>query len=142
MEKIKVFLGMEFGRYDGYEYGNVIKDLDNGYKLVFVDYSDLRKDDDDADWYQILTVKPDDKFGWYTVDGIDFDLEDDGMMYVKRQQEGGEIPLFIWLSYSTGHAILFLADDIVQDTRFYNIKCGVLYSTGHSILKSTCCVLY
>ena len=75
---------MEFGRYDGYEYGNVIKDLANGYKLVFVDYSDLREDDDDADWYQILTVKPDDKFGWYTVDGIDFDLEDDGMMYVKR----------------------------------------------------------
>lgn len=80
MEKIKVFLGMEFGRYDGYEYGQVIKTFPNGNKLVFVDYSDLTTDTDDADWYQFLTARPDDRFGWYTVDSLDIDINSKGII--------------------------------------------------------------
>lgn len=85
MEKIKVFLGMEFGRLDGYEMGVVIATLANGYKVIGIDYSDLRGDgDDDTTWVQVVTAKPYAHFGWYATDGLDLDIDDKGMIEVKR----------------------------------------------------------
>lgn len=84
METIKVFIGMEFGRFDGYEFGTVLATLANGTKVVGIDYSDLRGEDDDTTWCQIVTAKPDDRFGWYAQDAIDLDIEDDGRIYPKR----------------------------------------------------------
>lgn len=83
MEKIKVFLGMEFGRFDGYEMGVVIATLANGYKVVGIDYSDLRGDDNTT-WVQVVTAKPDDRFGWYAADGLDLDIDDKGMIEVMK----------------------------------------------------------
>ena len=83
METIKVFLGMEFGRLDGYEMGVVIATLANGLKVVGIDYSDLRGDDNTT-WVQIVTAKADERFGWYATDDIDLDIGDDGMIYPKR----------------------------------------------------------
>ena len=67
MEEIKVFLGMEVGRYDGYEFGKVIKTYRNGDKLVFINLDD---DDDEEAWDSLYIAKADDRFGWYAVDEI------------------------------------------------------------------------
>lgn len=84
METIKVFLGMSFGRHDGYEYGTVLMTLANGNKVVGIDYSALRDEDDDTTWCQIITARPDNQFGWYAVDEINLDIEDDGSIYLQR----------------------------------------------------------
>lgn len=82
MEKIKVFLGMEFGRYDGYEFGTVLATLPKGIKVVGIDYSDLRDEDDNTTWCQIITAKADEQFGWYAQGGVDLDIDDNGKITV------------------------------------------------------------
>ena len=84
METIKVFLGMEFGRYDGYEFGTVIMTLPNGSKVVGIDYSDLKSDDDDTTWCQIVVAFPHMRFGWYANDEINLDIGDNGNIYIKK----------------------------------------------------------
>ena len=84
METIKVFLGMEFGRYDGYEFGQVLATLPNGIKVVGLDYSDLRDEDEDITWCQIVTAKADDRFGWYAQDEINLDIDNEGRIFSKR----------------------------------------------------------
>ena len=69
METIKVFVGMEFGRYDGYEYGKVLKTYDNGMKLLYLEGDDTDPNEDI--WEQLVLARPDDKFGWYSQDGLD-----------------------------------------------------------------------
>jgi len=70
METIKVFLGMEFGRYDGYEYGVVLKTYDNGMKLLYLE-DETETDPNEDIWEQLIIAKPDDRFGWYAQDGLD-----------------------------------------------------------------------
>lgn len=70
METIKVFIGMEFGRYDGYEYGKVLKTYDNGMKLLYLENETETNPNEDI-WEQLIIAKPDDKFGWYAQDGFD-----------------------------------------------------------------------
>lgn len=70
METIKVFIGMEFGRYDGYEFGVVLKTYDNGMKLVYLE-DETETDPNEDIWEQLIIAKPDDKFGWYAQDGFD-----------------------------------------------------------------------
>ena len=72
MEKIKVFVGMEIGRYDGYEEGVVLRTYANGNKLVFVQGV---TDNEDEAWDALWLAKPDDKFGWYGVDDADVRVE-------------------------------------------------------------------
>lgn len=64
METIKVFLGMEFGRFDGYEYGKVLKTYANGDKLVFLDFEN---DEEDNAWDELYIATADEKFGWYAI---------------------------------------------------------------------------
>lgn len=71
METIKVFLGMEIGRFDGYEYLTVLKTYPNGSKLCFLDHDTVSKPDDDFSWDDLWLVQPDEKFGWYAVDSKD-----------------------------------------------------------------------
>lgn len=84
METIKVFLGMEFGRYDGYEYGKVLTTLPNGLKVVGIDYSVLREKDDDTTWYQIVVAYPDAHFGWYANDVANLHIDNDGYINASR----------------------------------------------------------
>ena len=71
METIKVFLGMEIGRYDGYEFGKVVRTFDNGYKVVFIEGNI----DEDGSWDSLWIAKPDDRFGWYGVDDLNIEIE-------------------------------------------------------------------
>lgn len=82
METIKVFLGMEFGRYDGYEFGKVLTTLPNGFKVVGIDYSDLG--DEDSTWYQIIVAYPDVRFGWYANDEVNLHIDNDGNISASR----------------------------------------------------------
>ena len=70
METIKVFIGMEFGRHDGYEFGQVLKTYDNGMKLCYLN-EDTETDPNEDIWEQLVIAKPDDCFGWYAQDGFD-----------------------------------------------------------------------
>ena len=72
MENIKVFLGMEIGRYDGYEFGVVLRTYANGNKLVFIQGV---SDDEDSAWDDLWLAKPDDRFGWYGIDSQDVRVE-------------------------------------------------------------------
>lgn len=68
---LKVFLGMEIGRYDGYEFGTVLRTFDNGYKLVFMEGFA----DEYGSWDSLWIAKPDDRFGWYGVDDLNVRTE-------------------------------------------------------------------
>lgn len=65
METIKVFMGMEIGRYDGYEFGKVLKTYKNGTKLVWFDHEN---DDNDEAWDELWIAQQDERFGWYGID--------------------------------------------------------------------------
>jgi len=82
METIKVFLGMEVGRYDGYEFGTVLATLPNGCKVVSFDYSDTIREDS-RNWYQIGTAFPDMRFGWYIEDTVNLFIESNGNIHTK-----------------------------------------------------------
>ena len=69
MEIIKVFLGMEIGRYDGYEFMPVLKTLPNGYKLCWLNHDEFHTDEDST-WDEIWIAKPDERFGWYGHDDL------------------------------------------------------------------------
>lgn len=73
MEKIKVFRGMEVGRYDGYDEAIVLRTYTNGDKLVYINYSDF--DDEDGAWDVIAIAKSDDRFGWYAIDDRNINVE-------------------------------------------------------------------
>ena len=68
---LKVFLGMEIGRYDGYEFGTVLRTFENGYKLVFMEGFA----DEYGSWDSLWIAKPDDRFGWYGVDDLNVRTE-------------------------------------------------------------------
>ena len=65
METIKVFMGMEIGRYDGYEFGKVLKTYKNGTKLVWFDHEN---DDEDESWDELWLAQQNERFGWYGID--------------------------------------------------------------------------
>ena len=65
METIKVFMGMEIGRYDGYEFCKVLKTYANDTKLCWFDHEN---DDNDEAWDEILIAQQDERFGWYGID--------------------------------------------------------------------------
>ena len=66
METIKVFLGMEIGRFDGYEYLKVLKTYPNGSKLCFLDHDTVSEPDYEYEaWDDLWLAQPDEKFGWY-----------------------------------------------------------------------------
>ena len=64
---LKVFLGMEIGRYDGYEFMTVLKTLPNGFKLCWFDHD---TDDEDETWDELWVVEPNTRFGWYGYDSL------------------------------------------------------------------------
>lgn len=65
METIKIFMGMEIGRYDGYEFVKVLKTYANGTKLCWFDHEN---DDADEAWDELWIAQQDDRFGWYGID--------------------------------------------------------------------------
>ena len=71
VETIKVFMGMEFGRFDGYEFMQVLKTYNNGMKLCYLGGEDTKVDATEDIWEQLIIAKPDDRFGWYAQDGLD-----------------------------------------------------------------------
>jgi len=71
METIKVFLGMEIGRFDGYEYLKVLKTYPNGCKLCWFDHDTVSEPDEDEAWDDLWLAQPDEKFGWYAIDSMD-----------------------------------------------------------------------
>lgn len=70
METIKVFLGMEIGRFDGYEYLKVLKTYPNGSKLCWFDHDTVSEPDEDEAWDDLWLAQPDEKFGWYAIDSM------------------------------------------------------------------------
>ena len=60
-KKELVFLGMEFGRLDGREWGYVLSENEDGTKVVLIDFSDI-----EPGWIEIFTkCYVDDRLGLY-----------------------------------------------------------------------------
>ena len=84
METIKVFLGMEIGRYDGCEYGKVLKTYANGTKLVWLDHEN---DDENESWDELWLAQknpyPHINAEWYGIDSenVRVNLDD----YMERR---------------------------------------------------------
>ena len=90
METIKVFMGMEIGRYDGYEFGKVLKTYKNGTKLVWFDHEN---DDEDESWDELWLAQKnvfDRNYGdteWYGIDSKNIRIDLDDFMETKRRKE-------------------------------------------------------
>lgn len=84
METIKVFMGMEIGRYDGYEFGKVLKTYKNGTKLVWFDHEN---DDEDESWDELWIAQQDERFGWYGIDSQNVRVNFDDYMERRSHKD-------------------------------------------------------
>ena len=75
---------MEIGRYDGYEFGKVLKTYKNGTKLVWFDYEN---DDEDESWDELWLAQQDERFGWYGIDSQDIRVNFDDYMERRSHKD-------------------------------------------------------